>query len=154
MESENKSETKPYDRLSELKSFDETKSDVKGLADSGITKVPHIFIQLQDSPDRVTTTPRNIGLSIPIIDLDGVDKDPIKYKEIVDKIRDASETWGFFPLVNHGIPESDMENMQFSRTNVVESTSKENKKRNHSDNGPNRGNNLSGKKFKYNFEKA
>ncbi|KAK6781011.1 hypothetical protein RDI58_023195 [Solanum bulbocastanum] len=43
-----------YDRMSELKAFDDTKTGVKGLVDSGITK------------------------------------------EIVDKVRDASETWGFF----------------------------------------------------------
>ncbi|MCD7453644.1 Acyl CoA oxidase, partial [Datura stramonium] len=35
-----------------------------------------------------------------------VDEDPIKHKEIVEKVRDASETWGFFQVVNHGIPTS------------------------------------------------
>ena len=33
-----------YDRMSELKLFDDTKAGVKGLVDSGIAKVPQIFI--------------------------------------------------------------------------------------------------------------
>ncbi|GMN32934.1 hypothetical protein TIFTF001_041832 [Ficus carica] len=32
-----------YDRLSQLKAFDETKAGVKGLVDFGVTEIPHIF---------------------------------------------------------------------------------------------------------------
>ncbi|KAK4361547.1 hypothetical protein RND71_020499 [Anisodus tanguticus] len=35
---------KSYDKMSELKAFDDTKADVKGLVDAGITKVPQIYI--------------------------------------------------------------------------------------------------------------
>jgi hypothetical protein len=35
-----------YDRMSELKAFDESKAGVKGLADAGVTKIPRIFILL------------------------------------------------------------------------------------------------------------
>jgi hypothetical protein len=36
----------------------------------------------------------------------GVFEDGIKHKEIVDKIREASETYGFFQIVNHGVEAS------------------------------------------------
>ncbi|KAM1256872.1 hypothetical protein ACFX1X_031300 [Malus domestica] len=44
--------------------------------------------------------------SISVIDLQGLDRlnSPTKRKEIVAKVREASETWGFFQIVNHGIP--------------------------------------------------
>ena len=32
-----------FERISELKAFDETKTGVKGLADAGITQLPRIF---------------------------------------------------------------------------------------------------------------
>ncbi|KAF8392223.1 hypothetical protein HHK36_022565 [Tetracentron sinense] len=41
---------------------------------------------------------------IPMIDLEGIDKDANRHKKIVDQVRDASETWGFFQVINHGIP--------------------------------------------------
>ncbi|WMV44872.1 hypothetical protein MTR67_038259 [Solanum verrucosum] len=44
-------------------------------------------------------------------DLEGIDEDPIKHKEIVDEVRDASETWGFFQVVKNGIPTSVWEEM-------------------------------------------
>ncbi|MFQ6631342.1 hypothetical protein Gotur_009371 [Gossypium turneri] len=58
-------------RRQELKAFDETKSGVKGLVDSGLT---------------------------------GVDDDPNLRREIVKKVGEACEKWGFFQVINHGIP--------------------------------------------------
>lgn len=99
--------TKPqYDRQSELKAFDDTKAGVKGLVDAGITEVPRFFIQPPE------TLKINTQLKFPIIDLQGIDlEDPVTRKEIVEKVRDASETWGFFQVVNHGIPCSVLEEM-------------------------------------------
>ncbi|KAK6794132.1 hypothetical protein RDI58_007585 [Solanum bulbocastanum] len=91
-----------YDRMSELKAFDDSKAGVIGLVDSGITKVPQIFIP----PPKNRAEKCETNFTFPVIDLQGIDEDPIKHKEIVDKVRDASETWGFFQVVNHGIPTS------------------------------------------------
>ncbi|PHT38994.1 1-aminocyclopropane-1-carboxylate oxidase -like protein 3 [Capsicum baccatum] len=93
---------KSYDKMSELKAFDDTKAGVKGLVDSGITKVPQIFIL----PPKYRVVTCGTKFIFPVIDLEGIDEDPIKHKEIVYKVRDASETWGFFQVVNHGIPTS------------------------------------------------
>ncbi|KAG5616290.1 hypothetical protein H5410_016114 [Solanum commersonii] len=82
-----------YDRMSELKAFDDTKAGVKGLVDSGITKVPQIFIL----PPKNRQEKCETNFTFPVIDLQGIDEDPIKHKEI---------TWGFFQVVNHGIPTS------------------------------------------------
>ncbi|KAK4732512.1 hypothetical protein R3W88_025500 [Solanum pinnatisectum] len=89
-----------YDRMSEFKVFDDTKAGVKGLVDSGITQVPQIFIL----PPKIRAEKCETHFVFPVIDLEGINEDPIKHKEIVDKVRDASEKWGFFQVVNHGIP--------------------------------------------------
>ncbi|XP_038722917.1 1-aminocyclopropane-1-carboxylate oxidase homolog 1-like [Tripterygium wilfordii] len=104
-----------YDRTSELKAFDETKAGVKGLVDAGITKVPRMFYQPQDVSDDNSSSGNEdlvVQPSIPIIDLEALDKYPIRRKEIVDEVRCASETWGFFQVVNHGIPVSVLEEMK------------------------------------------
>ncbi|XP_021817932.1 1-aminocyclopropane-1-carboxylate oxidase homolog 1-like [Prunus avium] len=95
-----------YDRKSELKAFDDTKEGVKGLVDSGITVVPRIFHQ---PPDQYSINnnfdSEATQFSVPVIDLEGLEFDrPTKRKEIVTKVGEASETWGFFQIVNHGIP--------------------------------------------------
>ncbi|KAM7466977.1 hypothetical protein LguiB_014539 [Lonicera macranthoides] len=88
-----------YDRLSELKAFDETKAGVKGLVDAGIQKIPQIFIHPPDILAKNANI-KNMHFTIPIIDLESIDK------EVIDKVRYASETYGFFQVVNHGIPVS------------------------------------------------
>ncbi|KAG9142478.1 hypothetical protein Leryth_027527 [Lithospermum erythrorhizon] len=93
-----------YDRKTELIAFDDTKAGVKGLVDSGIKEVPHIFIHPSHLQDQLTSSNNN-HLSFPVIDLDGIhSKDTILRNEIVDKIMDASVSWGFFQVINHGIP--------------------------------------------------
>ncbi|KAF9588878.1 hypothetical protein IFM89_016841 [Coptis chinensis] len=92
-----------YDRLKELKEFDESKAGVKGLVDNGVTKIPRIFITPSDNP---VTKPisDDVQLKFPVIDLEGFDKDVTKRNNVIEEVRRASETWGFFLLLNHGIP--------------------------------------------------
>lgn len=99
-----------YDRASELKAFDETKAGVKGLVDAGIKEVPRIFYQPRDQFEKDSVS-GGTQVSIPVIDLEGVEKNPITRKEIVQKVQIASKTWGFFQVLNHGIPVSVMEEM-------------------------------------------
>ncbi|KAL4285344.1 hypothetical protein GQ457_16G029750 [Hibiscus cannabinus] len=102
-----------YDRMSELKAFDETKAGVKGLVDAGIKHVPRMF---HHPPDELQNhSPVSLGgihASVPVIDLEGAKEDPGTRREIVEKVRNASESWGFFQIVNHGIPVSVMEDMK------------------------------------------
>ncbi|KAI4357558.1 hypothetical protein L6164_001498 [Bauhinia variegata] len=89
-------------RIQELKQFDEAKTGVKGLVDSGITSIPSIFI----NPPEVLETlkpSRYTGAEIPTIDLTGVNI-PGHREKIVDQIKSAASTVGFFQVINHGVP--------------------------------------------------
>ncbi|KAK9074560.1 hypothetical protein SSX86_007158 [Deinandra increscens subsp. villosa] len=86
-----------YDRLKELKQFDQSKIGVKGLADSGITAIPRFF---HHPPENLPgPKPKNRPqLTIPVIDLSG------ERSTVVEEIRRSSSTLGFFQIVNHSIP--------------------------------------------------
>ena len=95
---------------SEIKAFDDTKLGVKGLVDAGVTKIPRIFIRPQHYlQDKLVC--EDSQFSIPTIDLQGVTSDAILRAKAIEKIQNACEKWGFFQIVNHGIPKSDLEEM-------------------------------------------
>nr|GMD59735.1 1-aminocyclopropane-1-carboxylate oxidase homolog 1-like [Ipomoea batatas] len=105
MTSEAKEIPATFDRRRELEAFDDAKAGVKGLVDSGITKIPQIFIhdhhhlQMNEKSSSDRTQPM-----VPsIISLEGMDEVP-RRNEIINQIREACETWGFFQAINHGIP--------------------------------------------------
>ncbi|KAF9612132.1 hypothetical protein IFM89_038315 [Coptis chinensis] len=96
--------TLDYDRLKEVKAFDDTKAGVKGLVDAGVVKLPRIFIRPNGELAKNSVTTNLTDLKIPLIDLEGIDKDEKRRQKVVDEVGRASETWGFFQIVNHGIP--------------------------------------------------
>ncbi|KAB2619862.1 1-aminocyclopropane-1-carboxylate oxidase 1-like [Pyrus ussuriensis x Pyrus communis] len=93
------------DRRSELKAFDDTKAGVKGLLDAGFTKIPRIFYCPSRHDHETEAAGEKAMLSIPVIDLQGIHQnDPASRPRVIDEVRVASEKWGFFQVVNHGIP--------------------------------------------------
>lgn len=96
---------KEYDRKSELKEFDDTKAGVKGLIDAQTTKIPRIFfhdqLMLEDS-----SGPGNCQLNVPIINFARINESPDSRSEIINRLREACESWGFFQIINHEIPVS------------------------------------------------
>ncbi|KAJ8760414.1 hypothetical protein K2173_015081 [Erythroxylum novogranatense] len=93
-----------YDREKELRAFDESRAGVKGLVDAGIQKIPPIFVTDVPSSDERSRSSDVSGLHVPVIDLKKLHQHSLgQRKKIVEEIRQASETWGFFQLVNHGI---------------------------------------------------
>jgi hypothetical protein len=102
-------ETKEFDSYSERKAFDETKTGVKGLIDAHITEIPRIFClpqgSLSDKKPFVSTT----DFAIPIIDFEGLH---VSREDIVGKIKDAASNWGFFQVINHGVPLNVLQEIQ------------------------------------------
>ncbi|KAB5516745.1 hypothetical protein DKX38_027393 [Salix brachista] len=98
-----------YDSANDMKAFDETKGGVKGLADSGLIKIPRFFVHPPEKPQQPPSTSSNINLQVPIINFEGFESS--RRKDVVNEIRRASENWGLFQVVNHGIPENVMDDM-------------------------------------------
>ncbi|KAL1563159.1 1-aminocyclopropane-1-carboxylate oxidase 1-like [Salvia divinorum] len=97
------------ERMDMLKAFDDTKAGVKGLNDAGLFKLPDIFVR---PPEEVASELKHqkAQVEVPVIDLSGVDEAG-RRKQIVEQVRCAAETWGFFQVVNHGIPLSVLDEM-------------------------------------------
>ncbi|KAJ4828670.1 hypothetical protein Tsubulata_039796 [Turnera subulata] len=96
------------DRLKDVKEFDDSKIGVKGLIDSGITTIPPFFVHPPETlsdlkPNGGGTRPESDDI-IPTIDLAGVRDSADRRKSIVEQVSGACRKFGFFQVVNHGIP--------------------------------------------------
>ncbi|CAJ1948872.1 unnamed protein product [Sphenostylis stenocarpa] len=98
--------------LSQRKAFDETKAGVKGLVDAGTKKVPSIFRVPPEKSEKKVSNLSNTSHVIPVIDLADIHTDASKRHELVEIVKRASQTWGFFQVVNHEIPVSVLEEMK------------------------------------------
>uniref|UniRef100_A0A803KSU8 Fe2OG dioxygenase domain-containing protein n=1 Tax=Chenopodium quinoa TaxID=63459 RepID=A0A803KSU8_CHEQI len=73
-----------YDRINDLKTFDERKTGVKGVVDAGIDKVPNVFVRpLEDRSKDLETCLENI--SVPVIDFARVGESDDQTDEIMVK---------------------------------------------------------------------
>lgn len=92
-----------YDRMKEVKEFDESKIGVKGLSDSGITSIPRFFVHPPETLSDLKTS--STCTDIPLIDLSDFHSSSHLFK-IVEQVKEAARTWGFFQVINHGVPVS------------------------------------------------
>uniref|UniRef100_A0A6P3ZKC6 1-aminocyclopropane-1-carboxylate oxidase homolog 1-like isoform X2 n=1 Tax=Ziziphus jujuba TaxID=326968 RepID=A0A6P3ZKC6_ZIZJJ len=103
---------KENERAKALKAFDDTKAGVKGLVDAGLVTVPQIFVI---PPEDISSEMLGSGFpsfKVPIIDLKGMQStDTLQHHQIAKEVINAGETWGFFQIVNHGIPQEIMDQM-------------------------------------------
>ncbi|KAI4300502.1 hypothetical protein L6164_033873 [Bauhinia variegata] len=91
-----------YNRAKAVKAFDESKMGVKGLSDSGITSIPPIFIHPPQTLSDLKSSPSK-PTDIPVIDLSDVTSQTHRPK-IINQIKQAAKDWGFFQVINHGVP--------------------------------------------------
>ncbi|KAL3506087.1 hypothetical protein ACH5RR_031469 [Cinchona calisaya] len=81
-------------RDKELKAYDDTKAGV----DSGVTKLPRIFVHNNNNNRNDEKSSGNVIFQarIPVINMEGVNQHPSSQAEIIEKLGDACGKWGFF----------------------------------------------------------
>lgn len=78
---------------------------VQCLAESGISELPPRYVRPENErPTIIDNHDAEPVISIPVVDLSGLEG-PDR-QETARKISDACKNWGFFQVVNHGVPVS------------------------------------------------
>ncbi|KAF4358128.1 hypothetical protein F8388_009411 [Cannabis sativa] len=114
------------ERAKEVEEFTKTKLGVKGLVDSGIQKIPKFFIFSQDFLNNSPTKSTVNDFKVPVIDLGAIFGGGGRPRaELVNQIRVAAETWGFFQMVNHGVPKKVMDDLMMSTRKFHEQNKEE-----------------------------
>lgn len=81
-----------HNRMQMLKDFDNTKAGVKGHNDSGLLKLPEIFVRPSEEVIE-DLKHEKARVQVPVIDLSEVSKGGVGRKLIVEQVRNASEKW-------------------------------------------------------------
>jgi len=90
-----------YDRKTEVKAFDDSKAGVRGLVESGVSKIPHIFHT--GKLDSGENSASDSKLNVPIVDLKDIHIDQARRVEVIHQIQSACHVGGFFQVINHDI---------------------------------------------------
>uniref|UniRef100_A0A0D6QR89 Fe2OG dioxygenase domain-containing protein n=1 Tax=Araucaria cunninghamii TaxID=56994 RepID=A0A0D6QR89_ARACU len=85
---------------------------VEMLVEKGISAIPEKYIRPPEERFSSTTVDCEPVEQVPLIDLQGLNScEAREREEVLKELHNACEDWGFFQIVNHGIPESLMEDM-------------------------------------------
>ena len=85
-----------YDRVEDIKKFDDSKLGVKGLVEAGATTIPKFFVHPPETLADIKSVSKD--LSIPIIDFSRLNC-PDEHVNLVQELKDAASNWGFFEVI-------------------------------------------------------
>lgn len=98
----------------EVQSLTKPKIDaVEILVEKGITSIPEKFIRPPEERFIFPSPNEIVEEQVPVIDLQGLSccEGSVEREKVLKEVAHACEEWGFFQIVNHGIPEALMEAM-------------------------------------------
>eukprot|EP01018_Ginkgo_biloba_P012088 Gb_21294 [translate_table: standard] len=82
---------------------------VELLVENGISRIPDMYVRPPQERQYLPTCTSQV--QVPLIDLSGLNSEGIERENVLKQLGSACEEWGFFQIVNHGIPVTLMESM-------------------------------------------